>query len=169
MNGKKVIAMKTSKLVLGIAAFLALALFGLNACKSDTVSEPAPLGPSSIGVVLDLTANPSVIIADELHRQTASVTAILSKFDGIPIADRTIVFEVVNSSGRRVGIGFLDDELAMQTVKTDSNGTAKVKYSGPLRSEIKSNTDVFIRATVVWDGVQHIQDSIQLYVIRADN
>jgi hypothetical protein len=168
MNGKKVTTMKTNKRILGIAACLALALCGLNSCKSDTVSEPSPLGPASIGVVLDLTANPSVIIADKV-RHTADITATLAKYDGIPIPDRTVIFEVVNSSGRRVNIGFLGDEVAMQTVTTDADGTAKTQYSGPLRSEVRGNTDVYIRATVVWDGTQHIQDSIQLYIIRAED
>jgi len=169
MSGKKVTIMKTNNRILAITACLVLALFGLTSCKSDTVSEPAPLGPSSIGVVLDLTASPSVIIAGLLPRQRADITATLAKFDGIPIPDRTVIFEVVNSSGKRVNVGFLDDELSMQTVTTDSNGVAKARYFGPLRSELRINTDVFIRATVVWDGVQHVQDSIQIYIIRDPN
>jgi len=161
--------MKTRKMVFSISVCLALALFSLDSCKSDTVSEPSPLGPSSIGVVLDLTASPSIIVADQTHRQTADITATLAKYDGIPLSDRTVLFEVVNGSGRRVDVGYLGDELSLQAVATDSNGTAKTQYTGPLRSEVKGNTDVFIRATVVWDGTQHIQDSIQIYIIRDSN
>jgi len=161
--------MKTNKTIFSITVCLALALFALDSCKSDTVSEPSPLGPSSIGVVLDLTASPSVIVANQTDRQISEITANLAKFDGIPLSDRTVLFEVVNESGRRVNVGFLGEELSMQAVTTDSDGTAKTQYFGPLKSEVRGNTDVFIRATVVWDGSQHIQDSIQLYIVRDSN
>jgi len=161
--------MKTNKPIFSITVCLALALFALDSCKSDTVSEPSPLGPSSIGVVLDLTASPNVIVADQTHRQTADITATLTKYDGIPLSDRTVLFEVVNGSGRRVDVGYLGDELSMQAVATDSNGTAKTQYFGPLKSEVRGNTDVFIRATVVWDSSQHIQDSIPIYIIQDSN
>ena len=161
--------MKNSKKIFPLMALLALALFALNSCQSDTISEPSPLGPSSIGVILNLTANPNVIVAGQTDRQTAVIKATLTKYDGIPLSGRTVLFEVVNGAGRRVNLGFLDGQLSMYTAATDSNGTAWARYYGPLMDEVRSNTDIYIRATVVWEGVQHIQDSIQLYIIRDSN
>lgn len=166
---EKVTHMKTNKMTFSITVFLALALFALNSCKSDTISEPSPLGPSSIAVIFDITANPNVLVAGKSLRQTAEITATLTKYDGIPFSNRTVLFEVVNGAGKRVSLGFLNDELSMQAVTTDSNGTAKVYYHGPLRDEIRGNTDIYVRATVVWEGVQHFQDAVQVYIIRDPN
>jgi hypothetical protein len=156
-------------MVCSITVFLALALFALNSCKSDTISEPSPLGPSSMAVVFDMTANPNVIVAGERQRQISGITATLTKYDGIPFSDRTVLFEVVNEAGKRVSLGYLDGELSMQAVTTDSNGTAKAYYAGPLKNEIRGNTDIYIRATVVWEGSQHFQDAVQVFIVRDSN
>jgi len=161
--------MKKNKKNYSFMALTALALFALISCKNGTITEPSPLGPSSIGVVLGLSAKPSVILAGELVRQKSDLTATLAKYDGIPISGRTILFELVSGTGRRMNIGYLDGEASMLAVVTDSSGTARTRYFGPLKSEIRGNADVYVRATVVWDDDQHIQDAIQIYVIRDSN
>jgi hypothetical protein len=163
---EKVTHMKTKKTVFLIVVFSALALFTLNTCKSDTITEPSPLGPSSIGVILSLTAKPNVLLATEIERQTSDITATLKQYDGIPITGTTILFEVVNQAGKRMNLGYLEGEVSLLAVPTNSNGTAKTSYFGPLMKEIRSNTDIYIRATVVWEGSQYIQDATQLYIIR---
>jgi hypothetical protein len=161
--------MKKNTKIFLIMVSLALLVFTLESCKTDTVEQPSPLGPSSIAIILDLNANPNVIVAGKLDRQTVEITATLKKYDGNPISDRAILFEVVNIDGRRLNLGYLDGELSMQTVATDAGGTALTHYYGPLKKEIRSNTDLYIRATVVWEGEQFIQDTTQLYIIRDDN
>jgi hypothetical protein len=163
---EKVSNMKTNKKIFLIAVSLALLVFTLDTCKSDIVEQPSPLGPSTIAIILDLNANPNVIVAGQLDRQTVEITATVTRYDGAPISDRTVLFEVVNKDGRRVDLGYLDGELSMQTVATDADGTARTLYYGPLKKEIRSNTDLYIRATVSWEGSQFIQDTTQLYVIR---
>jgi len=161
--------MKTNKKIFLITASLALLLFTFDSCKKDIIDQPSPLGPSSIAIILDLNANPNVIVAGRLDRQTVEITATLTRFDGAPISDRTVLFEVVNKDGRREDLGYLEGELSMQTVATDAGGTARTHYYGPLKKEIRTNTDLYIRATVAWEGSQFIQDMIQLYIIRDSN
>jgi len=159
--------MKRNTKIFLITVSLALLVFTLDSCKSDIVEQPSPLGPSSIAIILDLNANPNVIVAGRLDRQTVEITAMLTRYDGTPISDRSVLFEIVNVKGRRVDLGYLEGELSMQTVATDASGTAQTHYYGPLKKEIgANNTDLYIRATVAWEGSYHIQDTVQLYIIR---
>jgi hypothetical protein len=161
--------MKTTKKILFITVSLALLVFTSDSCKNDIINQPSPVGPSSIATILDLTANPNVIVAGKRDRQTAEITATLTRYDGAPISDRTVLFEVVNKDGWREHLGYLDGELSMQPVATDADGTARTRYYGPLRNEIQTNIELFIRATVVWEGSQFIQDMTPLYIIRDSN
>jgi len=159
--------MKTNRKIFLITVSLALLVFTFDSCKKDIIEQPSPLGPSSIAIILDLNANPNVIVAGRLDRQTVEITATLARYDRTPISDRTVLFEIVNVSGRRVDLGYLEGELSMQTVATDAGGTARTHYYGPLKKEMGvNNTDLYIRATVAWEGSYFIQDTTQLYVIR---
>jgi len=154
--------MKKSKKILSLMAFLALALFALNSCKSDTVGEPSPLGPSSIGVILNLTASPNVLSAGQHNRQKATITVTLKKYDGIPLAGKTIYLKTDSPVG---SIGFFEDNLNVLVKTTDSNGTVKTTYSGPLFSEIRRDIIVTIEATAAWEGSQFIADTTAINVI----
>jgi hypothetical protein len=158
--------MKTNKKIFLITVSLALLVFTLDSCKSDIVEQPSPLGPSTIAIVLDLNIKPNVIVAGRLDRQTVEITATLTRYDGAPISDRTIFFEVVNKDGKRVDIGYFEGELSMQTVVTDADGTAWTYYYGPLKKEISADVDLYIRATVAWEGSQFINDTTLLSVVR---
>jgi hypothetical protein len=158
--------MKTKKTIFIIPALLALVLFTFNSCKRDTVEEPSPLGPSSIAVVLSLEACTNVIFAGLNERGSTNLTATLKKYDGSPLADRTIFFEVVDQDGVRVNLGYFQGGTMLLSKNTDSNGTVSTVYYGPLIEEITANGSLFIRATVAWEGSQFISDSTQLYIIR---
>jgi hypothetical protein len=54
----------------------------------------------------------------------------------------------------------------MQTLATDAGGTARTRYYGPLKTEINADVDLYIRATVAWEGSQFIYDTTLLYVVR---
>jgi hypothetical protein len=160
---EKVTTMKKSKTIFSLVALAALALFALNSCKSDTVSEPSPTGPSSIGVILTLTASPNVISAGDT-RDTAEITATLKKYDGIPLAGQTIFLKIKSS------LGFFEDKLDILVKTTDTNGTVRATYNGPLRSEIgKAGVTIYIEATVSWEGSQFISDSTPIVVVRTDD
>jgi hypothetical protein len=166
---EKVINMKTTKKILFITVSLALLVFTFDSCKKDIIDQPSPLGPSTIATILDLNINPNVIVAGQLDRQTVEITATLTRYDGTPISGRTVLFEVVNANGKRVDIGYFDGKLSLQTVATDANGTAQTQYYGPLKNEIRADLDLYIRATVAWEGSQFILDTTLLYVVRDPN
>ena len=163
---EKVTNMKTNKKIFLITVCLALLIFTFGSCKSDVVDTPSPLGPSSISVILDLTANPNVIFAGLLDRQTTEVTASLTRYDGSPLSDKTVFFEVVDSAGTRMDLGYFDGNLSMQTVATDSSGMARTHYYGPLTDEVTADGYLYIRATVAWEGSQFITDLAPLFVVR---
>jgi len=163
---EKVTNMKTNKKIFLITVSLALLLFTLDSCKRDVLEQPSPLGPSTISVILDLSANPNVIFTGLLDRQTAEITATLKRYDGAPLSDRTVFFEVVDSAGSRLDLGYFDGNLAMQSVTTDAGGTAQTHYYGPLTDELTADGYLYIRATVAWEGSQFITDTTPLYVVR---
>jgi hypothetical protein len=163
---EKVTTMKKSKTIFPLVALSALALFALSSCKSDAVSEPSPTGPSSIGVILNLTASPNVLAAGPLKRDTAAITATLTKYDGIPLAGQTVFLKI--KSGRGL-VGYFDDKLDILVKTTDSNGKVRATYNGPLRSEIRTDVTVDIEATVSWEGSQFISDSTPIAIIRTDD
>ena len=158
--------MKTNKKIFLITVSLALLIFTFDSCKRDIINQPSPLGPSTISIILDLSASPNVIFAGLLDRQTAEITATLKRYDGAPLSDRTVFFEVVDSAGDRLELGYFDGNLAMQTVATDAGGTAQTHYYGPLTDEITADGYLYIRATVAWEGSQFITDMTPLYVVR---
>jgi hypothetical protein len=158
--------MKTKTKPVLIAVSLALILFTFWSCKQDTVNEPSPLGPASIATILKLTASPNVLFAGLMDRQTTDLTATLTQYTGAPLSDKTVFFEVVDSAGDRMDLGYFDGNLAMQSVVTDAGGTAQTHYHGPLTEEITDNGYVYIRATVAWNGSQFITDTAPLYIVR---
>lgn len=163
---KKVINMKTNNKPILIAASVAVLLLTFYACQKSTIDEPSPTGPSSIATTLTLNASPNVIFAGLLDRQTSEITATLMRYDGSPLADKTVFFEVVDSAGTRMNLGYFDGNLAMQSIVTDGSGIARTHYYGPLTEEIADNGYLYVRATVAWDGSQLIADTAPLYVIR---
>lgn len=163
---EKVITMKTKNKPIVMTVALALILFTFYACQRTAIDEPSPLGPSSIATMLRLEASPNVIFAGLMDRQTTVIIATLAQYNGTPMANRTVFFEVVDSAGNRMDLGYFDGDMAIRSVVTDSGGIARTHYHGPLTEEIVDNGYVYIRATVAWDDSQFISDTAPLYVIR---
>ena len=163
---EKVITMKTNKKPIVMTVALALILFTFYSCQRTAIDEPSPLGPSSIATMLRLEASPNVIFAGLMDRQTTVIIATLMQYNGAPLANRTVFFEVVDTAGNRMDLGYFDGDVAIQSVVTDGGGIARTHYHGPLPEEIVDNGYVYIRATVAWDDSQFISDTAPLYVIR---
>jgi hypothetical protein len=158
--------MKTHKTFALLAIVLVLGVFTLNSCKRNAVEEPSPLGPSTFAIILNLNASPNVLIAGILERQVIAVTATLKKYDGSVLSNRTVFFEVVDSAGMRLDLGYFEGDMAIHSRNTDSSGTVRVNYYGPLSEEIADNGMIYIRATVAYEGSQFISDLTPVYVIR---
>ena len=128
--------MKTHKTAIVIAALLGVALLASVSCKRDAVSQPSsPVGPSSIGVMMSVEASPNVISAGINQRQMTTVTATLKKYDGSGQANRTILLELVDAAYNRINVGYFEGSTSVVSKTTDSGGTVRVNYVGPLSSE----------------------------------
>jgi hypothetical protein len=155
--------MKRNKMVFLIAVSLALSLFTLDSCKSSTVTEPEPLGPSSGAVILYLKASPNVMFADPYVRETSTITATLKKYDGIPLAGYNILFEIDSARG---SLGYFEDKKDTLTTTTNADGTVQLTYYGPLANELNRNMTIHISAIVAWEGSQFIGDSTPIEVFH---
>ena len=119
--------MKTRTTAIIITAFLGLALLASVSCKTDEVSQPAnPIGPSSIGVMMNVVASPNVILVGVKQRQVTNVMATLKKYDGTAQSGRTVLFEIVDASLNRVDVGYFEGNASVFTRTTDSGGNAHV-------------------------------------------
>jgi hypothetical protein len=158
--------MKTHKTFVLLAIVLVFGVFTLNSCKRNAVEEPSPLGPSTFAIILNLNASPNVLFAGIQERQMSAVTATLKKYDGSALSNRTVFFEVVDSAGTRLDLGYFEGDMAIHSRSTDGNGTARVNYYGPLSEEVAANGMIYIRATVAYEGAQFLSDLTPVYVIR---
>lgn len=145
---------------------LSISLLFSSSCKRSQVEEPSPVGPSTLSVILKLTTTTNVLFAGLESRPTTTITANLTKYDGIPIANRTIHFEIRDANGFPVTIGFFDGNQSSKTVVTNSDGEAQCQYYGPIATELTSNIDLFIYAIVAGEGKEYIWERTPLYVIR---
>lgn len=146
-----------------VAMALILSLF--SACKRSEVTVPEPFAPSSLTNLLRLTASPNAIFASKSTRGMTTITAKLTKYNGEPIANRVIYFEVIDAAGQKANIGFFDGNASVATKTTDSNGIARINYYGPLTLEVAQNITVMIKGTVAWDGVESIAEVAPVMII----
>lgn len=144
---------------------LALILTLLSSCKRTGIEEPSPLGPSTLSVLLKLSANIKVLHAGTT-REVTTITANLKKFDGIPLTDKTIHFEIQDELGNSINVGCFEDNETVKRKATDQNGVAQVNYYGPLARELAQNLRIYISATVAGEGKDLITEFLSLDIIR---
>lgn len=161
--------MKT-KIYIFIIVFTSLLCGLLTSCRSQ-VEEPPPTGPSTLAILLDVNSYPNVIFAGDT-RQSVQIIADLKKFDGVPLSDQPITFEIRDEFGSRIFTGFFEGNKSVATKTTDSNGRAVVTYHGPLAQEIfvanqgsTSDKQVYIYALVGWEGNEFIIDFTPVYIV----
>ena len=155
--------MKTKRaLTFALGLVLLLASF---ACTRHDVSTPSPVGPSSFSILLKLSASHNVIHAG-VQREGSTISASLKRFDGTPLAGRTIYFEIRDSANRRVDIGYFESLEKGISRQTDAGGNINLVYYGPLLSEIEANTSVFIWARAASEGNEFIDDFAQVDIVR---
>lgn len=148
-------------------SFLLFALLVTGSCTRSQVEEPSPLGPSTISVIFEVSANPNVLTAGP-SRESSMITASLRKYDGSPYPGQTVHFDIRNSLGQKIGEGFFPGDKSTATRVTDSQGMAEVKYYGPNAREISSEMEIYIYAFVAWEGQEYIIDRAPIYIILAD-
>ncbi len=135
------------------------------ACKRSAVEYPSLLGPSTFSVLLKMSASPNVLYAG-FNRQKAAITANLSKYDGIPLPNETVHFEVRDALGSRILVGFFEGNKSVATRTTDSNGNIALTYYGPLAEELSDDRQVYIIAFVKWEGKEDLTEITPVYIVR---
>jgi len=153
------------KTTIGISLLGLILLLVFPSCTRDQVSSPSPTGPSTLSLVLKLSADPNVLLAGS-QRQETYIVATLKKYDGTPVVGRTIYFEINNAADARVDVGHFDGSNPVASRVTDAGGNAYINYFGPLKSEISSGGILHIWATVAMDNNNFIKDYITIEIIR---
>jgi hypothetical protein len=173
--------MKT-KLNILIIVSLVLILALINSCTRKAVEAPGPTGPSTYSIIIKTDASPNLVIAST-ERDSTIITATVTNFQGIPLANETVVFEIIDPVTMLAdNIGYFEGNKTVVTRVTDSNGVVSVKYIGPLIDEmIESDTDhvpdattpppgsVYIRASLSWKGEQFIADFAPIEIVIDPN
>jgi len=153
-----------AKTILIIIFSLAL-LFFLSSCTREAIEDPSPFGPSTYATILTVSASPNVLFAGDI-RESTTITAKLQKFDGVPLANKTIYFEIGDASGNKVDVGYLEGYASAITKITNSSGIAAVSYTGPFAQELASNATIYIWATVSGEGKEFIIEMAPIQLIK---
>ena len=159
-----------AKINFKIAFFLGLILILFYSCeRKSKVEAPLPFGPSSLTVLLNVSASPNVLTAGTT-REVSTITATLKKYDSSSQtyngqANKTITFEICDAAGSPVNIGYFEGNASVITAVTDANGTVTATYYGPLATEIATYTTVYILATVAREGKESISESAPINII----
>jgi invasin-like protein len=110
-------------------AFLGLLiLFGMGSCGLDEVQVPPLIGPSELGLSVDLQASPDTINADGVSQ---SVVRLVARDQNGKVAPgRQILFQLIEGDGVMVAgslvVGPLQGGLSLAT---DNAGVAQVVYT----------------------------------------
>jgi hypothetical protein len=138
-------------------------------CGLGEVDIPESLvGPSELGLSLQMFANPDVVLADGI--QTSVIHAVLQDQNGRRVPNRAIVFTIQDEAGRTAEIGQLTSPSGARvfgstTATTDSQGIARVVYTTPERRDLTANTLVRVAARPVGTdagGVRNWSVSIEV-------
>jgi hypothetical protein len=154
--------------------FLFFVISIINSCTRSEVEEPSPLGPSTISVIFEVSANPNVLAAGP-GRESSWVTASLKKFDGTPYSGRSVFFEIRDAAGNKATHSydghFPGDKHSVIRV-TDSQGIAEVKYYGPNAREILeygTSREIYIHAYAPWEGNEYYADRTPILIIYTED
>jgi len=144
---------------------MGLLLIFTSTCKRNKVEEPSPFGPSTIAVILSVSASPNVINAG-FTNQATTITASLKKYTGVALDGKTLYFEIRDALGNKIDIGYFAGNKLVESKVTDGNGVASVVYYGPFADEILDNTDVYIWVTYSSEGEELVSNNAIVSIIR---
>ena len=158
------------KIKTAVFVLLALNLVLFTSCMKKKVDEPDPLGPAGYAISLKVSASPNVLFAGTQSRESTTVTAVLTKYDGSPLAGKTIFFELRNAMNARAdGVGYFEGVGAAASRVTDGTGRVSIDYHGPTVGEIQTgfeDTNYYIVAHVAWEGAEGISEWTPVYFVR---
>jgi hypothetical protein len=104
-------------------------ILGLSGCdKLDTVSVPGLVGPSDLGLSLQLTATPDILNADGISQSIVKLVA--RDQNGAPAPGKAMFFQLQQGDGFMIAGSVLVGPLQSGvSVTTDNNGVAQVVYN----------------------------------------
>lgn len=163
---------------------LVVSLVSFYSCRNK-VDEPSPIGPSTFSILMIASASPNVLIArDTGARDTSNVTVTLTTFQGTPIANETVIFDVYDMTYENLleNYGYFEGNQSVVAKTTDSNGQVSVKYYGPILEEIVYYWEeaepqtverplpyppesVRIRASLSWQGKEMISEFAPIQIV----
>ena len=127
--------MKSKINLISILVLAFLLITGIS-CKRSQVEEPSPLGPSTFAVVLNVSAKPNVLFAGSGIREITTITATLNKYDGIPLSNESVQFDIRDALGNRIYLGYFEGGESVKIKTTDQNGRVSIDYYGPTAEEM---------------------------------
>ncbi len=136
-----------------IVAILLACGLTLQGCGLDKVEVPGSLvGPSELGLSLQVFATPDVILADGI--QTSVIHAVVQDQNGKRVPGKAIVFTIMDELGRTAEIGKLTSPSGARvfgstTAVSDSTGVARVVYTSPERRDLTADSTILVGARPV--------------------
>jgi len=94
-------------------------VLAVSACTLDKQNAPDMAGPSGLGLALDITASPDVLMRDGVAQSTISITATDGQGQRVP----NLTLQVVASPN----LGTLQNA----SVKTNTSGVASTIFTAP--------------------------------------
>jgi len=162
---------------------LVVSLVSFYSCRNK-VDEPSPTGPSTFSILMIASASPNVLVARATGvRDTSNITVTLTTFQGTPLANETIIFDVydVTLENTLENYGYFEGNQSVVAKATDSDGRVSVTYFGPVFEEIVEYWEVIttpperplsnppemvhIRASLAWQGKEMISEYAPIQVV----
>ena len=137
----------------GGAAVVLCASLVMGSCGLDKQKLPELAGPSEAGTSLKITATPDVITADGFS--TSLVTVQVFDQNGTPVAGRSVILALANSSGQFADLGSLYSPTGSllrageATIVSGANGVATAIYTSPPRTDFTADGSVTVQARPV--------------------
>jgi len=142
----------------GVSALLAVSV----GCAVDSVSTPAPTGPSEFSTSLGISVTPDMIRQD--GSSTATVALHARDATGLPVVGLSVRLDVL------VGTTVVDfGTLANRTLSTGTDGRATTTYQSPSAPppSVQDDTTVTIRATMIGTNYQNaLPRTAELRLVR---
>ena len=163
---------------------LVMSLVSFYSCRNK-VDEPSPTGPSTFSILMIASASPNVLVARSTGaRDTSNITVTLTTYQGTPLANETIIFDVYDMTYGNVleNYGYFVGNQSVVAKTTDSHGRVSVTYYGPVLEEIVYYWEeaepqtverplpyppeaVHIRASLSWQGKELINEFAPIQVV----
>ena len=160
------------------AVALSYLVFLFTGCKLDNPGPPELVGPSELGLAIEMRAVPDSLVSDGLSNSI--IEAVVRDSNGERIPERTINFDITRDGADFLDLGNLAPvngprpsaggvEAGPVSAVTDSDGVARVRYWSPFRTDQENDVVVGItgrEASINYSN--QTQRSVAIFLRAAD-